>query len=147
MSDDLQDIVVPAASAVLTADQAFHGPHIPPQQQILLYSASEWEGLVHEWAHYCLKTLYAQVQRFTGAGDRGIDIAGFTDANKLQGVWDNYQCKHYDHALHPGDVWPESANCSGTHSISNSRFHAATISLRRVGSALASMDICPMRLS
>ena len=107
MSDDLQDIVVPAASAVLTADQAFHGPHIPPQQQILLYSASEWEGLVHEWAHYCLKTLYAQVQRFTGAGDRGIDIAGFTDANKLQGVWDNYQCKHYDHALHPGDVWPE----------------------------------------
>lgn len=23
------------------------------------------------------------------------------------GVWDNYQCKHYDHALHPTDAWPE----------------------------------------
>jgi hypothetical protein len=104
MSDDLQDIVVPAASGVLTADQAFHGPYIPPQQQILLYSDSEWEGFVHEWAHYCLKKLYAQVQRFSGAGERGIDIAGFTDANKLQGVWDNFQCKHYDHALRPSDV-------------------------------------------
>jgi len=83
MRDDPQDIVVPAASGVLTADQAFHGPYIPPQQQILLYSDSEWEGFVQEWAHYCLKKLYAQVQRFTGAGDRGIDIAGFTDANKL----------------------------------------------------------------
>jgi hypothetical protein len=61
---------------------AFHGHHIPPQQQILLYSDSEWEGFVHEWAHYCLKTLYAQVQRFAGSGDRGIDIAGFTDADK-----------------------------------------------------------------
>jgi hypothetical protein len=107
MSDDLQDIVVPAASAVLTADQAFHGHHIPPQQQVLLYSDSEWEGFVQEWAHYCLKTLYAQVQRFAGSGDRGIDIAGFADADKLQGVWDNYQCKHYDHALYPSDAWPE----------------------------------------
>ena len=53
-----------------------------------------------------VKTLYAQVQRFTGASDGGM-MCGFTDANKLQGVWDNYQCKHYDHALHPGDVWPE----------------------------------------
>jgi len=107
VSDDLQDIVVPAASGVLTADQAFHGHHIPPQQQILLYSDSEWEGFVQEWAHYCLKTLYAQVQRFAGSGDRGIDIAGFTDADKLLGVWDNYQCKHYDHALYPSDAWPE----------------------------------------
>jgi hypothetical protein len=29
------------------------------------------------------------------------------DENKLQGVWDNYQCKHLDHALTPTDVWPE----------------------------------------
>jgi hypothetical protein len=25
----------------------------------------------------------------------------------LKGVWDNYQCKHYDHPLRPGDAWPE----------------------------------------
>ena len=41
-------------------------------------------------------------------GRRSWDrYCGFTDANKLRGVWDNYQCKHYDHALHPSDVWPE----------------------------------------
>lgn len=36
-----------------------------------------------------------------------IDVAGFVDGKRLHGVWDNYQCKHYDHALWPGDVWVE----------------------------------------
>ena len=108
MNAHLKDIPPPpAATGPLTADQALHGHHIPPQQQLLLYSADQWEGFVQEWAHYCLKGLYNQVQRFSGAGDRGIDIAGFTDANKLAGVWDNYQCKHYDHALYPSDALPE----------------------------------------
>src|SRR5262245_27989033 len=91
----------------LSADQALHGHKIPPQQQLLLYSADQWEVFVQEWAHYCLKAIYTQVQRFGGAGDRGIDTAGFTDADKLNGVWDNYQCKHYDHALYPTDAFPE----------------------------------------
>lgn len=108
MSDDFADIPpLPATPSVLTADQAVHGPLIPPQQQILLYSADQWEGFIHEWSHFCLKKLYMQVQRFSGAGDRGIDIAGFADGEKLQGIWDNYQCKHYDHALYPSDAWPE----------------------------------------
>lgn len=37
----------------------------------------------------------------------GIDVAGFVDDKRLQGVWDNYQCKHYDHAIRPSDVWAE----------------------------------------
>jgi hypothetical protein len=65
------------------------------------YSAAEWEAFTEEWAHYCLKKIYVQVQRFGGAKDRGIDIAGFTDDQKLLGVWDNYQCKRYlDHAIY-----------------------------------------------
>ncbi len=108
MTNGWQDILPPlTASGVLSADQALYGHHIPPQQQILVYSSEQWEVFVQEWAHYCLKTLYAEVQRFAGAGDRGIDIAGFTDAHKLKGVWDNYQCKHYDHALYPSDALPE----------------------------------------
>lgn len=104
----LVDILAPAVKAnVLGADQVLLGHRFPPQQQIVLYSSDEWETFVHEWAHYCLKKLYQQVQRFTGAGDRGIDVAGFADDRKLQGVWDNYQCKHYDHALYPSDAWPE----------------------------------------
>jgi hypothetical protein len=102
-----EDILAPAAPAPATAAQVAAGPVIPPQQQLLLYSADQWEDFVQEWAHYCLKNQYTEVKRFTGAGDRGIDIAGFTDAQKLQGVWDNYQCKHYDHALRPSDAWVE----------------------------------------
>src|ERR1035441_6949918 len=109
MSDGFTDIAPPAAPAsTLTVDQVTHGPSIPPQQRILLYSAGEWEGFTEEWAHFALKGLYVQVQRFTGAGDRGIDIAGFADAQKLEGVWDNYQCKRYlGHAIYPSEAWPE----------------------------------------
>jgi hypothetical protein len=108
MEAEFKEIQVPGRRiATLTVDRAQLGPSIPPQQQILLYSAAEWEAFTHEWAHYCLKPQYSKVERFTGAGDKGIDIAGFTDAEKLQGVWDNYQCKHYSGSLTPTDVWPE----------------------------------------
>lgn len=107
MSTDWTDIPAPAPLSSVTAATVVHGPVIPPQQQLLLYSPDQWEDFVQEWAHFCLKQQYVQVQRFTGSGDRGVDIAGFTDAKKLQGVWDNFQCKHYDNALRPTNVWVE----------------------------------------
>jgi hypothetical protein len=106
MTAHLKDIAAPP-TALLSADQAITGPRILPQLQILLYSAEDWEIFIEEWAHYCMKRMYQKVQRASGAGDRGIDVAGFTDKNMLQGVWDNYQCKHYDRALYPSDAWPE----------------------------------------
>lgn len=110
MAHELTDIPEPAAPVIIFGvDQAVVGPPMLPQHRIILYSDKEWEGFVHEWAHFCLKTKYAQVQRFTGSGDEGIDVAGFADDDKLQGVWDNYQCKHYDHPLYPTDAWPEIA--------------------------------------
>lgn len=108
MTSDFHDIPAPAATAApLASDQAVHGPRIPPQQQILLYSSDEWEAFAQEWVHCCLKTQYLEVRRYTGAGDLGIDIAGFADAQRLNGIWDNYQCKHYDDALTPTDIWSE----------------------------------------
>lgn len=108
MTVDWKDIKEPpGSSGVVTATLVTHGPLILPQHQLLLYSSDQWEGFVQEWLHYCLKKSYKEVQRFTGAGDMGVDVAGFTDAKRLMGVWDNYQCKHYDHALRPSDVWPE----------------------------------------
>ena len=105
---DFNEILEPAALATpVTVNQVLTGIRIPPQQQIFLYSAEQWETLVQEWAFYALKFQYAQVQRFTGAGDQGIDIAGFTDDKKLQGVWDCYQCKKYGDALTPTVAWPE----------------------------------------
>lgn len=97
----------PLPGNALMAALAASGPLIPPQQRLLIYSADDWEEFVQEWAHYCLKKTYKQVQRFAGSGDMGIDIAGFVDNNRLNGVWDNYQCKHYAKALTPGEVWPE----------------------------------------
>jgi hypothetical protein len=109
MNDDFAEVPLPPAPlGQVTADQILYGPSIPPQQRIQLYSADEWEGFVQEWAHYCLKSQYIQVQRFSGAGDRGIDVAGFTDVKKLLGIWDNYQCKRFlDHAVYPSEAWPE----------------------------------------
>jgi hypothetical protein len=109
MSDGFVEIAPPATPhSTVTADQVAHGPSIPPQQRILLYSPAEWEEFIQEWAHFSLKGEYTQVQRFAGAGDRGIDVAGFTDDQKLQGVWDNYQCKRYlARPLNLGDALPE----------------------------------------
>lgn len=108
MSADWKDIQKPSGPATpITVAQVVGGPAIPPQQRILTYSPDQWEEFVQEWAHYCLKRAYKQVQRFSGAGDMGIDIAGFSDDSRLQGIWDNFQCKHYGQALKPGDVWAE----------------------------------------
>jgi len=108
MEEEFTDIPPPETPAsVLTASQVATGRIILPQQQLLLYSSDDWEGFVHEWTHFCLKNLYVCVQRFTGAGDRGIDIAGFADKTRFRGVWDNYQCKHYNRSLRATDVWPE----------------------------------------
>lgn len=108
MKDSFVDIAAPSApSSVLTPDQAIHGPLIPAQQQILLYSPDQWEAFTNEWVHFCLKPKYLTVQRFSGTGDQGIDIAGFEDDKRLLGIWDNFQCKHYDHPLRPSDVWAE----------------------------------------
>jgi hypothetical protein len=107
MTADWKDIKPQPLATAVTATQVVNGPVIPPQQRLLTYSPDEWEGFVEEWAYYCLSTKYKHVQRFSGSGDMGIDVAGFVDDQRLQGVWDNYQCKHYNHAIRPSDVWAE----------------------------------------
>jgi hypothetical protein len=108
MSSSWTDIEKPGgAASSTTAAQVAMGPVIPPQQRLLTYSPDEWEVFVEEWAYYCLRESYKYVQRFSGAGDMGMDVVGFADDQRLKGVWDNYQCKHYDHALTPSDVWAE----------------------------------------
>jgi len=74
--------------------------------RVLVYAPDEWEAFIHEWVS-SLKKRYSKVLRFAGAGDRGIDIAGFTDKMLLSGTWDNYQCKHYEKPIAPHVAWPE----------------------------------------
>lgn len=103
----LDEIPAPAAATGTAANVQFGIPR-PPQQQLLLYSPSEWEQFIHEWVH-SLKKRYSKVLRVGGAGDMGIDVGSFTDEKLLFGVWDNYQCKHYANALTPSDATPEIA--------------------------------------
>jgi len=92
---------------MLTAQQLSAGPAISAAARISLYSSAEWETFVEEWAFHCLPKLYNKVRKAPGAHDKGVDVAGFRDAKMLNGVWDNYQCKHYDHPLRPSDIWVE----------------------------------------
>lgn len=90
------------------ASKVQFGRTIPPQQQVLLYSFDEWEEFIYEWVH-SQRAKYLSVQRFAGANDMGIDVAGLTDKKALHGIWDNFQCKHYDKALTPSMVSVEIA--------------------------------------
>jgi hypothetical protein len=101
--------VAQAPATMITAAQMQSGPAIDPLKRLFLYSADEWEAFIEEWASACLKPKYKKVERFAGSNDKGIDVVGFADDALLMGVWDNYQCKHYDHALYPSDAWPEIA--------------------------------------
>lgn len=83
-----------------TSSKVLFGRTIPPQQQILLYSSEEWEELILEWVH-SQRVKYSDVRRFAGANDMGIDVAGLTGEKSLHGIWDNFQCKHYNKALTP----------------------------------------------
>jgi hypothetical protein len=94
-----------APNAPLAPDVAAAGPLVPAIDRLRLMSDTQWEDFVLEWAH-SLKTKYASVERCGGAGDLGRDVLGFTTTG-LADPWDNYQCKHYDHPLQPGDIWTE----------------------------------------
>lgn len=81
------------------------GPAIVPTERMKLFSPSDWEGFVNEWASSLGQ--YGLVERTSGTGDMGCDVIGTTDPFDPESAWDNYQCKHYDHALTPSDIWAE----------------------------------------
>lgn len=95
----------PRELATPTPECASTGPYIFPQDRIKLYHADEWEKFIQEWAFY-LENKYSEVVRCAGAGDMGRDIIAYPlEAEGKE--WINFQCKHYDHPLYPGDVWIE----------------------------------------
>ena len=102
----LLPLSTPATATPVRADQAATGAYVPPVQRIKLFSPADWEHFIQEWAH-SLKTEYHSVWRCGGAGDMGRDVIAHVGDPALGGDWDNYQCKHYDHALMPSDIWLE----------------------------------------
>jgi len=103
--DDMTD--PPAPQTLPSASLLQAGPPIEPISRLMVYTPDQWEEFVEEWVSGVLKEKYTAVRRFTGANDRGIDIAGFADAAMLNGVWDLYQCKRFQSSVTPGAAWPE----------------------------------------
>jgi hypothetical protein len=82
-------------------------PGLTPWKVIQTYSPEEWELFIIEWTEG-FEPKYRQVVHLAGAGDKGRDVLGYIgDPTDQAAEWDNYQCKHYDHALRPSDVWIE----------------------------------------
>lgn len=102
---NLKDITPKPKTGTATATQVAVGTPIPKPVRVRSFSPEEWEEFVEEWAD-SLKTVYAKVRRFGGAGDFGIDVAGFVDGG-LKGTWDNYQCKRFAHPMMPSEAWLE----------------------------------------
>ncbi|OQW47926.1 MAG: hypothetical protein A4S09_14105 [Proteobacteria bacterium SG_bin7] len=106
-NDDLQlstvDIPAPDAAPNLTNQEILTGKVVPALDRLKIISADDWQNVIYEWVHGYLKSKYQSVNRCGGSGDFGRDVIGQIDQTK----WDNYQCKHYDHALAPSDIWVE----------------------------------------
>jgi len=94
----------PAPPPALAADVVASGLPVHPEDRVRLFSADQWERFVQEWVD-SLRDEYELVERCGGAGDMGRDVIATVKGGK--GAWDNYQCKHYQKTLAPGDVWIE----------------------------------------
>ncbi|MBK8253661.1 MAG: hypothetical protein IPK82_13465 [Polyangiaceae bacterium] len=88
----------------MAADLVASGPPVHPEDRVRLLSPEHWERFVQEWVD-SLRDEYDLVERCGGAGDMGRDIIATVKGGN--GTWDNYQCKHYEKALTPSDVWVE----------------------------------------
>ncbi len=108
MKNALEDIEPKAASAVPSAAQMSGGIPIPPIRLLQLMSPADWEEFTEEWlSFHKARGVYQSIKRFSGPGDLGLDVIAFTESAGFADVWDSYQCKHYDHALTPTDVYGE----------------------------------------
>jgi C-terminal domain 6 of the ABC-three component (ABC-3C) systems len=69
----------------------------PIVKLVRAYDAVEWEIFISEWR----KGLqgYHSVKRLGGTGDLGRDVIGLCSSLGCEGIWDNFQCKHYEKAL------------------------------------------------
>lgn len=81
------------------------GTPIPPIERLKLFSDSQFEDMINEWANDYLRSKYCKIFRIGGAGDKGRDIVAYID--EVGDKFDIYQCKLYGSVLSPSDYWVE----------------------------------------
>jgi hypothetical protein len=104
--DNFKELSPNPQKGLYSSAHVVSGIPIPKTQRVQLFNSDEWEEFTEEWAS-SLESSYHSVRRFSGSGDKGLDVAGFVISNQFSDGWDNYQCKFYDHPLTPSDVWVE----------------------------------------
>ncbi len=103
----LIDFPYPKTLGKLNNNDILYGAHIPAIEKIKIISNEQFENLIREWiVGYIIpkKATYNACKKCSGAGDKGRDVIGVISDEQ---IYDNFQCKHYDHPLTPGDVWKE----------------------------------------
>lgn len=105
--EDMMPLSLRTLSKSPSTDHIINGIPIPKQMRLKNSSPDEWEAFVEEWASAGISNSYKLIRRHSGAGDMGIDVAGYVDDNGLFGAWDNFQCKRYSDSLSPSMVWVE----------------------------------------
>lgn len=84
------------------------GKPILPVKRIQIFSPEEWEIFIEEWVSVRPSHPYLDIERLAGAGDWGVDVAGYVNDQTQPGyTWDCYQCKHYKDPLMPNQIWGE----------------------------------------
>lgn len=102
------DIQPKTLSLIPTASQVSRGIPIPPVRLLQVFSPDEWEVFAEEWLSFHKNNgTYCAIRRHSGPSDLGLDVVALTSESGFEKPWDSYQCKHYDHALRPNDVYGE----------------------------------------
>lgn len=97
-----------SADRVLSTSEANVGMRIPPISLLPVLSPDDWETFTQEWLwYYKNEKIYTDVQKYSGSGDLGLDVVAYSTDSGFNGSWDSFQCKHYDHALYPTDIYSE----------------------------------------
>ncbi|MDP4208267.1 MAG: restriction endonuclease [Bacteroidota bacterium] len=90
-----------------TSHQIIYGQRILPIKRVESFNPDEWEEFIEEWLDL-KKSTYVDVERLGGAGDKGRDVIAYSSDKKTDNYsWDCFQCKHYDNALKPTQVYVE----------------------------------------
>lgn len=91
-----------------------YGVSLTPKKMIESFDDDVYEDFISCWLLGHVSKIYADVERvyidienMGGAGDKGRDVVAYISEDKINGEWDNYQCKHYNSQLSPSMIYKE----------------------------------------
>ena len=80
--------------------------------QICALSPSDLEEFVDDWLAQRCKDYHGH-ELWRGTGDMGRDVTGYVTARRLEGEWDNFQCKQLTSRLSERSAFVELGKLCG----------------------------------